>query len=439
MQVGPVSRGLGRSSSYAGTILLAKPVVVFVGAVYPGQFGRLCDYLREAGMAESYFLTTPGHRERNKDKGAHILGFKPDGPIVGKQSYYYSGKVERSARIGRGVMQALKVFQTKRKIDVVLSHSLWGAPHFLYDEIDAAIVSYIEFPSYRAHEWDPSYPPDLAQRLVDRNTEMLNFHQALRSDLVICPSHHAKQMFPKALQANIEVQLEGFEFERDIAPRKAAGNAPFVIGFSARDLSSSKGFETYVRLVDKLVEQGMRAKFVAIGGAGASTYGYEDQWVERKYGGQVATFRDHLLKIYPRAAEVIEFPGRLPYDEFSKLIGEIDLFLYPLKYGVANWGLVEILGRGGCVLAPNRGYAAELIQDDVNGQLLPDDDNAWIKAILALKDDRARRLRYSLTALAIARQQYGLRVVAPRYMRLFRQAMNNRAERRRSERVELES
>jgi glycosyltransferase involved in cell wall biosynthesis len=405
---------------------LAKPVIVFAGAVYPGQFGRLCDYLRQTGLAETYFLTTPGHMERNKDRGAHILGFKPDGPIVGDQGYYYSAKVERSARIGRGVLNALQIMDKKRKIDVVVAHSLWGAPHFLYDEIDAAIVSYIEFPSFRAHGWDPAYPPDQSQRLSDRNTEMLNFHQALRSDLVICPSRHAKQMFPKVLQSNIEVQLEGFDFAAMPEPEAPDTARPFTIGFSARDLSSAKGFETYVRLADKLVGQGVDARFVAFGGADESTYGYEGQAVQRAHDGAVANFRDHLMLAYPRAADVIEYPGKLPYDEFSKRIAQVDLFHYPLQFGVANWGLVEILGRGGCVLAPDRGYAAELIQNDINGLLLPDDDDAWIAATLALRDDPARRLRYGQAARAMTRRQYDLSAVAPRYMGLFRQAMSNR-------------
>lgn len=93
-----------------------KPVIIFVGAVYPGQFGLLCDYLRETEMADSYFLTTQGHAERNKDRGSHIIGFKPDGLITGSQSYYYSSKVERSARIGRGVLDALTAFQRKKKL-----------------------------------------------------------------------------------------------------------------------------------------------------------------------------------------------------------------------------------------------------------------------------------------------------------------------------------
>ena len=405
---------------------MKKPVIVFAGSVYPGQFGMLCDYLRDADLAETFFLTTPGHRKRNAHRGAHILGFKPDGPVLGPQSYYYSSKVERSARIGRGILKAMQAFEKQKKVDVVVSHSLWGAPHFLYDEIDAAIVSYIEFPSYRAHGWDPAYPPDLSQRMGDRNTEMLHFHQALRSDLVICPSHHAKKMFPPALRSNIEVQLEGFRFEDDPAERPGSAARPFTIGFAARDLSSAKGFETYVRLVDRLVERSIEARFIALGDAEATTYGYEQQWVERKHGGEVKSFRDHLLKVYPRAAEVIEFPGKLPYEDYARTLRDIDLFLYPLRFGVANWGLVEILGRGGCVIAPDRGYASELIQDGVNGRLLPDDDDAWVEEIIALSRDPARRLRYGQAAKYLARIQYSLPAVAPRYMRLFRQAMDNR-------------
>ncbi|ASP19909.1 glycosyl transferase family 4 group [Antarctobacter heliothermus] len=408
---------------------MAKPVIVFAGAVYPGQFGALCDYLRAAGLAETYFLTTPGHQAKNAHRGKHILGFKPDGPVTGAQRYYYTAKLERSAHIGRGLLSALQQFERHKKIDVVVTHSLWGAPHFLYDEIDAAIVSYIEFPSFRAHGWDPAYPPDQAQRMVDRNTEMLNFHQALCSDLVICPSQHAKSMFPEALQSNIEVQLEGFAFEDTKALELKERSAPLTIGFSARDLSNAKGFDTYVRLVDKLVERGLKANFVALGGSTGSTYGYEQQWVERKYSGAVDSFRDHLMKIYPRAAEVIEFPGKLPYDDFVQKLADIDIFLYPLRFGVANWGLVEILGRGGCVLAPDRGYPAELIQDDVNGRLLPDDDGAWIQEIIALSEDPERRYRYGQAARARARLLYSVQAVAPRYLGLFRLAAEKRQAR----------
>jgi len=411
---------------------MPRPVILFAGAVFPGQFGQLCEYLRREGLAETYFLTTPGNAKANAGKVPNLLSFQPDGKIVGPQSYYYSSKVERSARISRGILQAVQELSKTKRIDAIVSHSLLGAPHFLYDEVDAAIISYIEFPSYRAHGWDPDYPPDLAQRLTDRNMEMLHFHQVLKSDLTIVPSFQAKEMFPPELHGRIEVQLEGFDITPP-APKPATPGKRFTIGFAARDLSNAKGIDIFMRLADRLLAEGMEARFVAIGDPDAPTYGYEQQWVERRHAGTVKNFRDHALGLYPNAAQ-IEFPGKLPYAQFSELLGEIDLFLYPLRFGVANWGLMEILIRGGCVIAPNRGYAAELITDDVNGVLLPDDDDQWIAAIRALQADPSRRARYSAAARETGKT-FHISSVAPRYMRLFQKAKINQERREKAARL----
>lgn len=406
---------------------MGGPVVAFVGAVYPGHFGLLSDYLRSSGLAETFFFTTPGHRKRNLERGEHLLTFEPDGPIVGPQSYYYSAKVERSARIGRGLLAALSDFERTRPIDVVVAHSLWGAPHFLYDEIDAAIISYIEFPSYRAHGWDPDYPPDRSQRMADRNTEMLNFHQVLKSDLTIVPSEYAKSMFPAELRDRIEVQFEGFDIDPTPLPPRDT-SSPVTIGFAARDLSNAKGIATYIRLVDRLVSEGVNARFIAMGDPEATTYGYEAQWVRRIHGGSVKSFRDHLLREYPSAAASIEFTGKLPYAEFAERIAQVDIFLYPLRFGVANWGLMEILARGACVIAPDHGYSPELIVHDVNGWLVPDDDDAWIAAIKALMNDPQRRTRYCEAARETGRS-FHVSATAPRYLRLFQKAVRRRAQR----------
>lgn len=363
----------------------------------------------------------------------NLLPFDPDGKIVGPQSYYYSDKVERSARIARGVLKALQDLQQKTRIDVVYAHSLWGAPHFLYDEIDAAIVSYIEFPSYRAHGSDPDYPPDLSQRLGDRNTEMLHFHQVLLSDLTIVPSATAKAMFPAELQHRIAVQFEGFDMDT-MAHRPDAATVSdghrFTVGFAARDLSNAKGIDRFIRLVDQLISRGSDARFVAFGDPLASTYGYEQQWVQRRYAQEQpptrpTSFRDHMLRLYPRAA-AIEFPGKLPYDRFVTELGKVDLFLYPLRYGVANWGLMELLGRGRCIIASNHGIASELIEDGVNGLLLPDDDMQWLSAIEALRDDPVRRAALGAAAIERARDHH-ISVVATKYMHLFSLAIERRA------------
>lgn len=413
---------------------MEKPVIVFVSAVYPSQHSLLCSHLRQTGMADSWFMTMPGHVQRHAQDAEHLLSFQPDGDIMGHQGYYYASKVERSARIARGVYQAIKAFEAKqgKKVDVIVSHSMWGSTNLLYDELDAAFVSYIEFPSYRAHGWDARYPPDLSQRLTDRNMEMLHYHQVLCSDLTITPSQHARSMFPPELQSRIAVQFEGFDLSAEMAKARSTtpADARFSIGFSARDLSSAKGFETFMRLVDRMVREGQAegVRFVALGDAQAPTYGYEQQWVQRQYGDAQFSFKDHLLKLHP-AAEVVEFPGKLPYAQFAQLLGEIDLFLYPLRHGVANWGLMEILARGGCVLGSNWGFVPELVQHDVNGMLLPDADDAWIQAIASLRADPQRRQRYRQAAMETGKAFHIARV-APRYMELFRLAMLNQRTRK---------
>lgn len=405
-----------------------KPVIVFASSVCPAQFSGLCQYLNETGMAEAYYLTTPGHVKTYQDKYDNLIPFQPDGAIVGAQSYYYSAKTERSARIGRGIYRALAEFQKTKKIDVVVTHALWGAPMFLYDEIDAAIVSYIEFPSYHAHGWDPKYPPDVSQRLTDRNMEMLSFHQVLKSDLTIVPSAYARSLFPFDLQSRIDVQFEGFDVKPlPPQPAKSEGDTSFTIGFSARDLSSAKGFETYVRLVDRMVRDGtaerIGARFIAIGGKTGSTYGYEQQWVERKMGKD-HSFADYLLTQYPAAA-CIEFPGKLPYDQFAAKLAGVDLFLYPLQFGVANWGLMEILARGKPIIASNRTFVPELIEHGKNGLVLPENDGLWLREIERLAGDAQARAALGAQAAHRAKA-YHLKAVAPRYLTLFEKAIARR-------------
>lgn len=402
-----------------------KPVIVFVSSVTPGQFSGLSQYLHKAGLAETYYMTTAGHVERHRAKFDRLISFKPDGAIEGPQSYYYSSKTERSARISRGVLKALTELRKTTRIDLIVCHALWGAPMFLYDEIDAAVLSYVEFPSFRAHGWDSRYPPDLSQRLTDRNMEMLSFHQVLKSDLTITPSAYARAMFPAELQPRIEVQFEGFE----IAPLPAAPPGPFTIGFSARDLSNPKGFDIFVRLVDRMVREGLAdrlgARFVAIGDPRATTYGYEGQWVERNFR-KGASFAEYVLAQYPAGGERIHFPGKLPYDQFAAVIAQVDLFLYPLRFGVGNWGLMEILARGKPVIASNATFAPEMIEDGANGLLLPvgeaGEDDLWMAAIERLFGDAGLRARLGAEA-ALRGRAYHLDQVAPRYMSLFERAI----------------
>ncbi|MEG1769788.1 MAG: glycosyl transferase family 1, partial [Comamonas sp.] len=76
-------------------------------------------------------------------------------------------------------------------------------------------------------------------------------------------------------------------------------------------------------------------------------------------------------------------------------------------------------------IGTNWGFLPELVQNDVNGLLLPDNDDAWIAAIRALRADPARRARYSQAAQETGRK-YHISQIAPRFLALFERALSQR-------------
>ena len=405
-----------------------KPTIVFISAVCPGQHSLLCDYLNESGLAKAYYLTTPGHCETNKNRHKNLIPFQPDGNIVKLGGYYYSNKTERSARISLGVYRSLKNFVKDHKVDLVVAHALWGAPYFLYDEIDIPVISYMEFPSYRKHGWDPKYPPDECQRLTDANMEMVQYYQLLRSDLVTVPSAYAKSLFPSDLQHKIRVQFEGFKTEAAPPARQRSGEDDFVLGFAARDISSAKGYETFAAVSQSLNKRGSKIKCVALGSDKVSGYGYEQLFVQRYYKDNAKGFADYIKEKYPDSN--IELLGRLPYEEYAKTIHSIDLFLYPLQFGVANWGFIEILSRGKAVVASNRCFIPEIVRHGESAYLIdePTDIESWVDAIQKIRSDDTLKRRLEAGAAEIGKD-FQMSVVAPNYMKMFNEVIEMHSSR----------
>jgi glycosyltransferase involved in cell wall biosynthesis len=285
----------------------------------------------------------------------------------------------------------------------------------LFDELGIPVVSYVEFPSYRLHGWDPAYPPTEGQRLTDANLEMLTYHQILRSRLTIVPTQYAKSLIPQELQHKVHVQFEGFRIEPP--PEFSAMAAPQrVVGFAASGLCSAKGYQNFVRIADALARRGSEIRCVAMGDPARSPYSYEQQVVDRHFQGKGKTFHDYLVEQYP--ASRVELLGRLPYAQFAQRVAEIDVFLYPLQHGVGNWGLIELLSRGRAVIGSTRCFLPECIEDGVNGYLVDSDDPAaWLARIDSVFSDALALRSLQRRAYESARK-FAIEAVAPRYMQL---------------------
>lgn len=347
-----------------------RPVVVFAHSGL-AQFRILHRYLNESGLATSYVLCSKNTWKQRRDECSNLVPFEPyGGKLKGKGSYYYLTRVEKAHRRSLGILEAIETLQSQHKVDLLVGHVTGGNPALIADEVDFPVITYLEFPSFRAHGWDAQYPPPENMRLRDPNFEMLSWHSVLRSDHSIVPSEYARSQFPPELQSRISVLMEGFDpaqwehmgdgdsqagplgdsvVERPVArtsrpvtdtiPALSPTNTGPVVGFAARDLSSAKGFEQFVRIANRIAQERPDVQFV-VPGSEDLLYTYEDHFLDELYDAKPRpSFRDYVLEKHQAERWRFTFPGLLPYDEYGQVIHAIDLFLYPLQFGSANWGL----------------------------------------------------------------------------------------------------
>ena len=206
------------------------------------QFRLLHGWLCSTGRVESFLLCSEVNYRKWSGRVPNLVPFRPHGgKLKSDGSFYYLTRVEGAMRRSLGIRQALQELRKTTRIDLFVGHVTAGCPAMLFDdpEFDFPIVTYLEFPSFRAHGWDPKYPPPETKQLRDRSFEMLCWHSVLRSDHAIVPSAYARSLFPQELQPKISVLMEGFEWDREwldtpCQETVAGSSGPFAAGVAER-------------------------------------------------------------------------------------------------------------------------------------------------------------------------------------------------------------
>lgn len=394
-----------------------------------GQFEQLHLHLNAEGLAHSWFLVSAGVYNANKDKLPNLASFQI--AAENDKTYFYvknlEARVQRSFYIKKAITELLE----RTGIDVIVAHGSGGFPLQIFDEFNIPVITYIEFPSFTAHGHDPKYPqPDYAT-YRDKVFEMTSFHQAVKSDLLLVPSLYAKTMFPSCLHEKIAPQMEGFTIKR--RPSKFKKDADvFHIGFAARDLSSAKGFEQFILIAKEILKRRQNVKFVFCG-APKVLYSYEDAFLQAKFpdaASRPESFMHYLLEregIKLDSDSAFQHVSFAAYDEFADYIEAMDLFLYPLQFGSANWGIFELLFRGRVVIASDRCFLPEVIRHGYNGILCPFDDvDLWAHRAVQVIDEPHKYAHLGVAAEKDANERFHISKVAPRYLDIFQTAISRR-------------
>lgn len=393
-----------------------------------GQFEKLHLYLNAQGLAHSTFMCSTGVYNANKDKVPNLIPFQtvPEN----ENTYFYVRNLEARTQRSFIIKKALNEFLTKAGVDLIVTHGSGGFPLQLFDEFNIPIISYIEFPSFSLHGHDPKYPqPDYAT-FKDKLFEMTSFHQALKSDLVIVPSTYAKTMFPTCLHERIIPQMEGFDITRKATKFKKV-EGYFYIGFAARDLSSAKGFEQFILIAKEILKTRTNVKFVFCGSSKV-LYSYEEAFLQKQFepDQRPESFMHYLLKredITIGDGSPFEHVSFAAYDDFADYIEAMDLFLYPLQFGSANWGLFELVFRGKVLIGSNRCFVPEVIRHGHNGLLCPYEDiHQWARMAVEVIDAPELYAHLGANAEIDANERFHISKVARSYLDIFQMAISRK-------------
>lgn len=393
-----------------------------------GQFEKLHLYLNAQGLAHSSFMCSTGVYNANKDKIPNLLSFQA--VAENEKTYFYVKNLEARTQRSFFIKKSLNEYLEKSGVDIIVAHGSGGFPLQLFDEFNIPIISYIEFPSFSLHGFDPKYPqPDYAT-YKDKIFEMTSFHQVLKSDLVIVPSAYAKTMFPTCLHERIVPQMEGFEITRKATKFKKKDGL-FYIGFAARDLSSAKGFEQFILIAKEILKTRQNVKFVFCGSPKV-LYSYEVAFLQNNFekDQRPESFMQYILNregITLGEDSPFEHVDYAAYDQFAEYIEAMDMFLYPLQFGSANWGLFEIAFRGKIIIGSNRCFVPEVIQHGYNGLLCPYDDIAlWASMTTKVMDAPENYAHLGKTAEMDANKRFHISTVAQRYLDIFQTAISKK-------------
>ncbi|HWE04974.1 MAG TPA: glycosyltransferase [Tepidisphaeraceae bacterium] len=412
--------------------------VLFIHPAFPNQFTALGAELGKRAGFDCYGMV---HHVMSRDAasagGMRHFVFEPEGQAT-PDGYAFTNPFESGVRNARGIARSLRLIKHAYPFDAVVGHAGFGSTLYLRSLIDAAIISYAEFPGYQCASGRAEFPVDPDVRLVGHACEALIYGSMAQSDLCVVPSRHARQFYPPALQPMIRVQPEGFQMDpitRGGASERESLGLPKegqLVGFFARTLEAVRGFDVFVEVARSLHQSDPSLHFVVIGDD-QSIYGSEMRYL----GGK--TFMDHTCRRLGVPMSLLHWRRTMPYERFRRHLACLDLAVLPTFEGAANWSIFEAMVAGLPIIASNRCFIPEIMRDGVEGILL--DPGDYAQFVSAARDllchrekaaalGRAARLRASrdfsvsraadgyaqiiLDAVALRRQAAGQTLIADR-------------------------
>jgi len=291
------------------------------------------------------------------------------------QQHAYLRSAESAVLHGQAVARVL--LQLKRmgfKPDAIVAHPGWGETLYAKDVFpDARLVHLCEW-FYSAQgadvNFDPEFPTSFDDHARIRTWNAMHLLNLENCDVGISPTQWQKSRHPLAYQSKIVVAHEGIDTGQLMPDssasitvtggRQLTAKDP-IVTYVARNLEPYRGFHRFMRALAAIQEQHKTCHAVIVGGDGVS-YGRRPE--------HAANWREELLREVPLDSSRIHFLGKVPYDQYRRVLQVSSAHVYLTYPFVLSWSVLEAMASGCVVVGSRTSPVEEVLRDFDNGVLV---------------------------------------------------------------------
>lgn len=387
--------------------------LLFIHQNFPGQFVHLAPAL--AAQGHECVALTLRVKEPQLWNGVKVLPYTLEVPKDGTNPHPWL------VNTNSHLIRAHSFFKAATRLreggftpDVIIAHPGWGESLFVKDVWpDARLGLFCEFyngPEQAAFEGDLT-PEDILRLRVKNITNHLHF---AIGDAGLSPTRFQADSFPAAFRDKISVIHDGIRTDRLIRDEnvvfQAEGTPALtcndeVITFVNRNLEPYRGYHIFMRALPRLLRERPNAQVLITGGDGTS-YGArppDGQSWKQIYINEVRG------QISDEDWARVHFLGRIPYDQFVKMLQVSRVHVYLTYPFVLSWSLLEAMSCEAAIVASRTEPVEEVLTNGETARLFDfHDPDALTDNIITLLEDPEERTRLGQVARAVVQQNYDL-------------------------------
>lgn len=344
--------------------------ILFLHQNFPGQFPHIASHLSDA-KHQVLSISQAQARGLNNVQG---IVYKPSRTVT-KGIHHYLAGTENSILNGQAVARTLQALKQKGFVpDAVIGHAGWGETLYVKDVYpDTKLINYLEF-FYHATGadtgFDPEFPNEPDDLLRIRTKNIINLLSVDGCDAGISPTNWQKSQYPAEYQPKISVIHEGVN-TKVVKPDPNATvtllngvvltNKDKVVTYVARNLEPYRGFHVFMRALEQICQRQPDCHILIIGGDEVS-YGRRMQ--------EGKTYKEQMLGEVSIDKNRVHFLGRLPYDQYLKVLQISSAHVYLTVPFVLSWSMLEAMAIGCLIIGSDTPPVREVITHESNGLLV---------------------------------------------------------------------